>query len=69
MGLSCAERYQESRGRESSQPQGVIMEVVFELCLEREASVKGEKGAGVPLPKEWGLGIPFRDVVCVGHGG
>lgn len=49
------------------------MEVVCELCLEREASVKREKGQ---VFQEWiskhGNGdssIPFRDVVCVGHGG
>lgn len=69
--LSCASATRRAEA-ESSLPHGVVMEVGFELCLEREASLKGEKG---PVSQEWiqrGNGdssMPFRDVVCVGHGG
>lgn len=41
--LSHADYYQERRGRENSQPCGEFMEVVSELCPEREASLRGYK--------------------------
>lgn len=39
-------------GSEGSLPHWVIMEVVFDLCLEREASLKGDKEGQVIQEKD-----------------
>lgn len=60
--LSCASAPRRAEA-ESSMPHGVVMEVVLELYLEWEASLKGEKGQ---VFQEWiqhGNGdpsMPFR---------
>lgn len=50
-GVVCStvqDAIQNSKGSAGSLPHGVITELAFELCLEKEASLKGDKRAGVP---------------------